>query len=1271
MNRSPFASFFHNAVASRADDWLAADRLEPLARKLRTLARGWRQGQPVPALLQSALEDDVSPIDLADALDWCAANLTGPQQLHSSLPAWVQFAQAHRDSLPFQYVPDFAEAVLDLLLPDLPIPEQNLVERFVADCHDAADQFQLRHAVGSNAVAIGEEVSDGLAAVLLLIGEDLDEARMDDLPGDIGRALSSWSACSADMGVAVDLELIRNVIGEVVATRRLSPRAWTLVMLRLERALAARAPGQIDHPLADVMAALLAACSRFGFLADMVHTALPYLPPARQQVGDFAIALMVARQAPDGRLGLRIATTVKLLEVAGAVGPDEAEIIEAVRLSSSALRATWERNYIDEYGESVQRFLQWAATGRWMLGVDHGQRGAERIAIDGIQAATIGEDSQIRVSLLRQWIGQSPFTADVAAATPALARLGASGLPASTLDLAASALAALDLGTLRAADAGAEGVAALVAEAAGDHAWARRILQRHDMFVRTLGCDDAIRRLQGGLARRMLSAGEAGGTDVLAALDAVARRLPATRGATAATRAQTEQLTASLLAARTAVGVIAHADAVAIAAADHVVEHAPDYARRIGTRVHGSIADDNRYTLARLAAALCLPPTRGEWELSWWWSNAIGSYLAVRDEKAMIANLAGLAAALRVRLSGEEAALARRALFAAYRNALGIDIPYSLTDGDAIGFLPFDDRGPLWRRLLERPHRIDAHHRATSWARAATPALAAIAAAADDAVDAGADLYAAWSAPGVVDAALSHDEAANLAAAVRDALEKRLESAEPVEAALDQVMATAALERIAAVSLARALAERGNAVIGAMATAARDLPETPPNQASEFERKGRRDVGLLLARLREDLAATTPQVAKLNAARYLVEALIPFVGFGPGSWLKLWTRALETLLPGIPSHAVGLAMECFALFAAITSRIEHSGPAARNVFARRDPVFTGDPELEAGWRALAGGLIVAACAEDAGHAGLALAQQAALSAPILDPAGAAALREGRDGLVALIAADWPAALEAALTASVEAMVATCDAQVALDSGGNLSMLDLTVAARSRDPAMALAWRLDRGVLAATRGLSTPMPGDHAVCRAAGWLTPDMITIRRLRRLVDDAVHVCGDVPGTALGVVSIASWTALCREGGPFTTLSHAVAATLDGAWSGERADAVQSRLVRAADAARRELEADAELPQRLAQAEQSLLAAVALRTAVALDWRAAADVDSNLIAGLCTACLTDAQRQPAAATEDAGARRRLGDLLNSHLSSQLSARQINLLIATLESVAA
>lgn len=1271
MNRSPFSTLFHNAVASRASDWLTADRLEPVARRLRAIARGWRQGQPLPQLVQPALDDDVSPIDLADALDWIATNLIGPQVLHSALPAWVQFAQAHRDSLPFQYVPDLVEAVLDLLLPELPLAEQNLIDRYMSDCLDAADQFQLRHAAGTDAEAIGQEVCAGLESVLATIGEDLDDARLGELPRDIGAAIAGWSSCSADMGVVVDLEFVRRVITDVVAPRRLSSRGWTLVMLRLERALAARAPHRIEHALADVTSALLAACPRFGFLADVVNSALLYLPPERQFVGEFAIALVVARQATDGRFSLRIASTMKLTEVATAVGEDEVPIAEAVRLSCAALRANWERNYIDEYDDSCRRILQWAGQGRWLLGVDHGQRGAERIALDCIEAATTGADGQLRVALLRQWVAQSPFADDVGGVAAALERHVPMGLSPALAQLAASALAAMDHAALRDPATGAARVAALVDGSVGEHALPRRILQRHFMFRRTVGADEAGRRLHATLVARLLGNRDGSEPEEVAQLDRVIRWTAGSREVVPALRVAADAIAHCVVAARTSYRIIEHAGAIATESADHVVAAVPEFAERVGARLRDSIARDNRYALERLAVSLGLPSTQSEWDFTWWWSTAIGSYLAFRDNRAMVANLAGFTSAIRDRLGAEEASLARKVMFAAYRNALGIEIPYSLTDGDALHFLALGDRGPVWTRLNSRDRRIEPYQRAANWAGSHSAELGAAAVAYDRAVDAGADLLVAWSSPDVVPADLDEAGARALTIAVQHALVDSLRSADAVEVAFAQVLATGACERIAAVSMARVIATRTNAVAAAMATAARAVPETPAAQAAEYERKGRRDIALLLGQLRSDLLSSSPRVARLNAGRFVVEALVPFVTFSPASWLRMWTRGIEVLMPGLEPALVGFASDTFGLLAAITSRADVVRPSAGRIFAQRNPVFNSDPDLEIQWRALASGLIVAACAEDAGHDGLALAQQVALSATILDDDGIATLREGRAAVCELVTEGWPAQLSKAFADCVDVVLATHDAAVPLESGGNLSVVDLTVATRSRDPAAALLWRTDRAVLATTRGMSTPMPGDHAVARAAGWQTPDMIAVRRTCRMVEEAAGLVPDDPVTAVGLLAVSAWASLLRENAPFNSVDAATTALLGGVWAAETAEKVQARLTRAIDEARRSLDPDAELIQRLAQAEQTIFAATALRNAVSLDWRGIVGADSELLSGICLACLRDRPRARDATREDASARRRLGDLLNSHLSNRLSVRQINLLIARIEAMAA
>lgn len=137
-----------------------------------------------------------------------------------------------------------------------------------------------------------------------------------------------------------------------------------------------------------------------------------------------------------------------------------------------------------------------------------------------------------------------------------------------------------------------------------------------------------------------------------------------------------------------------HAEELATSIADEVMATLPDYAEKVGPTGRVSCIRDNTLTLRQVANLLLSDTDSPHEVLAEWWNSAVGSYLATRPARLFEVNLAAIYHALNRELDPAEVSAAFTPIQIVYRESLGIECLEALTGA------PTAVAGPLARRLV-------------------------------------------------------------------------------------------------------------------------------------------------------------------------------------------------------------------------------------------------------------------------------------------------------------------------------------------------------------------------------------------------------------------------------------------------------------------------------------------------------------------------------------------------------------------------------------------
>jgi hypothetical protein len=1013
------------------------------------------------------------------------------------LPAWVRLAQQTREIIPFDRLGEAVDLTLSAIATALPAATRVYVQMYLWEAGEAAELFRQRFQIGVEREVIATEICADLARTAAAFDDQIQPADVDALADAIRELLAEWSQCSADMGPVVELELIRQFVRMVLPRFDFSTRLWSLVVLRLDHALAQRAATALHNPLADATDVLLAACPRFAFLRQALTDAVLYLPPEAEQWADLLALETLLAVVPESRLQRCRLWTLRLHGVVEGFG-DRRELLEAaMKQQVQSLRQQWERHELDGFVDAGQRLLRWLDAGATLTTLDL-TRPAGAAVWPVMHAILASDEMPVRESVYRmlalQSVGDIDPTLLPAAVTAAAAALLAQPLPEPSV-------AAIDTGALQ--------------------DWMQRLVLLHQLLPPALAKAEArvalLRRcMDGGLPERL-------------ATPAMAQSWATQTGEVGE---RWEQL---LLQIRTAVRLCEVAETVAAQTAGDVYDCYPEYAQGVG---RAACVRDNSFTLQRVAHSLVRDGELAPVTVANWWARTIGAYLRSRTPAVMIFNLGALFDRTGAAIGSEGLALLRDILTPVYRRGFGIELPRELIEADQPAMTPVATAGALWRQVVTSS-RPQAPHHGLAMARVPTEGVEELVRS----------LWAAWQ-----QAFASHGDPE---LAWRDSAQQLAGALErhplgELRAAWLRCLATSYAGEIAALAgFRQLLLIRGLPVLTAIALGSQWTARRAELLAEPgLPRALVLSWSAVLDQLEQGLKAGSLALALLNAGRMMLSR----VGLAPQQSREAWPRLAARL------HARGEGNEAQTLadgFATLAAGVAGLATLCEQLLWASTAQFSEQVEVERAWRELVAGLAVCTLL-DAVHPALgraALSELALGSEGFADPVGDWSV-ERLTALEEFLQPCFDAALHPSLSRMLGQFREIVEAAGVLMKSSASTGLDAAIALRRHQSAVYSWWHADRLVRVELENLSTPLPGDLTLAAALRSSAPDMVTLRRARSAYRDAVEqaplseVDASLLGFHLGLRRAALELAFLREGGDTAPIAAVLVSLAQAEWA-------------------------------------------------------------------------------------------------------------------------
>lgn len=335
-----------------------------------------------------------------------------------------------------------------------------------------------------------------------------------------------------------------------------------------------------------------------------------------------------------------------------------------------------------------------------------------------------------------------------------------------------------------------------------------------------------------------------------------------------------------------------NAEEISTAISDEVMLALPEYAEKVGPAGRVSCIRDNALTLRQVSSLLLADTASPHEVLAEWWNSAVGNYVATRPAKLFERNLTAIYHAFNRHLDSAEVAAAFTPIQLVYRENLGVECLESLTGA------PTAVTGPLARRLTAgssapEPDReaLSAvlraaltEHSVINFKTADTLTNAFLAYHRERWTTGDADTAAARVLPQLAHPNLLKHRA-GCAAALFEALADPA-AASPGHALLLAESADGFVLALAQASVAQALGEYAPQIAAdyseAMVAYAPDyFKHLDPADATA---RCTRDQILLLRNLSDRLARTAPGLFWIDATRWFLELLSPFIGYPAHVW---------------------------------------------------------------------------------------------------------------------------------------------------------------------------------------------------------------------------------------------------------------------------------------------------------------------------------------------------------------------------------------------------
>ncbi len=946
-------------------------------------------------------------------------------------PRWMSIYQLLSTHLSHEQIIELVERfmqVADLVLTDSQLLTCNTYLEQISRDADAIAQLQ---SLSAKSATISKALFDAIRAKQSNDPSQATQANLHRLEEDFAELLQQW-AITRGPRIAREVEFIYLFLGRLIARYPASQRFWVFILFKLDTILASYATNCTQHVLSDSIELLINGAHRFEFLRACVEKILPCYENIKAPVGELLIVLILLQPQSHVRFYSRFLHAINCrtwLDNTSLL-PDELQQIH--RLAQEILRPGWERAHLDwlsEACESVDRLLAFTALTGQLLKVSENQRRHLGSIIAHNQ--TDKESAPLATSLLTALLQEACFSTAVTQhpqrakdlyrfkVTLMLDPDTQANILKRNHDIAFGLEhLKVPMPELQALMAAVQPLLASLENVIQDNLifskgwlssarWFGLVLAISDgehyhntlyiaslvaMYRRLYNPAVALLELTARYTELLLRRSNVVNVDnILLELSIFQDYLrdPDLETNNELIRTLRAFLPVITL-ATAAINLKSSANVIATDATNEVMSQHPEYARRIGNRGIKLFARNNKLLLLRIAHIMGGAYRNGQEALLTWWDATIGAYLINRDKAALQANLKSLQRSLAANLHAREAKQVFDQVQDVYLETTGISLERDAAhDHETLCFSNQPLDGARWQRLFSESRPAMAYVSALQGAMEREGSFAGLNSALIQQLHMFAQAFAqcgdeeaAWQQiQPAFNAALEQSDTEILEKQWRSLICQLPDALPGMQGAYWSEVLQHGLELLRQVGLGRKLEQNAselNQRIAAQLTLVTDA-------STEHEQLCQRDMTLFLQHLAKVLRTQPPSLAVLNAGRYLVQCIAPFVEYADRSWHLVWLQLQEGMMPLLDRSEKLSLFRWIALLDGVSSHLRSTRRLGEMIFHSQEFFFAETQALENAWRDAIGGLLVAALSSDrASLPGEALIQRLVLSSPIFE-----------------------------------------------------------------------------------------------------------------------------------------------------------------------------------------------------------------------------------------------------------------------------------------------
>ena len=945
-------------------------------------------------------------------------------------PRWMVNYQLLSTHLSHAQIVELVERFIQVADPVLTDSQLLLCSTYLEQVSRDADATLQLHRLSTISAAISIEVFDAIRAKQSTDQTQGAQENLHKLEEDFAELLQQW-ANTRGPRIACEMEFIHLFLVRLIARYPATHRFWTFLLFKLDTILASYAINSRQHVLYDSIEILINGAQRFEFLGDCVEKILPCYEEIKAPIGELIIVLILLQPQSHARLYSRFLHAINCRTWLDNtyLPPDELQQIH--RRALEILRPAWERAHLDWFSEaceSVDRLLAFTGLTSQLLKVSENQ--CRQLGSIIARNQTDEESALLATNLLTALLQEACYSTAVSQ-HPQMAKdlyrfkvtlimdpdtqahilkrnhdiaFGLHHLKVSMPELQTlmeavqPLLASLEnviqdnLNFSNGWLSSARWIDLVLDISDGEHYYAvMYIASLVAMYRRLYNPAVALLELTASYAEMLQRR-----SNVSNILDNVFLELstfqdylrdpePETNHELVRTlRAFLQEVT--LVTA--AINLKSKANVIAADATREVMHKHPEYARRIGKRSIKLCARNNKLLLLRIAHIMVGAYRNGQDALMSWWDATIGAYLNNRDKRALQTNLKSLQGSLTLHLHAREAKRVFDLVQAAYLEATGITLEIHAVQGnEPLSFSNLPLEGACWRRVFSESRTTMVYVAVLQGVLKRDGSLISLHSAIIQQLHTFAQAFAhcgdeeaAWQqVQPLFNTALEQSDTEMLEMQWRSLLYHLPDALPEMQGAYWTEVLDRGLELLRQVGLGRKLEQNASELGQRIATQLTLVADV----SAKHEQQCQSDMTLFLQHVAEVLRTQPPSLAVLNAGRYLVQCIAPFVEYSDHSWHMTWLKLQESLAPLLDRSEKLSLFRWVAILDGFSSQLRSTRTLGETIFHSPEFLFAETQALEYAWRDAIGGLLVAALSGDrATLPGEALVQRLVLSSAV-------------------------------------------------------------------------------------------------------------------------------------------------------------------------------------------------------------------------------------------------------------------------------------------------